>query len=326
MKTTSLFEAPEGYATEDDWQAGTWPDLPLWSENFFFCAWDPSAGLGVWTHLGRMPFDPTLWREMVLLYLPDGTIIQGKHYGRNESLRGPGSGTLSFECVEPWNRWRTRFSGALVRSSFAELDRGLFTDGIHIAAQLELEWRAVSPIWDMGAEMQRQAWGHIHYEQLGHYVGTVRYGDKEVEFNGVGIRDHTRGPRNWTLLHRHCWLHGLAPEGRGFMVCDVEVEGHHLRRAAVLADGELEEADLVGSPRLDSREDGYKGYEIHLAGHPPIKATILHNNPMGFAAENEITYGFDPAVSSHTLFEGFSRFEWDGLEGFGLTERTLRHA
>jgi hypothetical protein len=325
LATTRTFGAPGGFRDEDDWQAWEWPDLPLWSENFFFSGWDAAEGLGVWLHLGRMPSDPTLWREMVLLYLPDGTIVGGKHYGRAESARGPGSGTLSFECLEPWNAWAVRFDGVLVRSSFDRLVCGLFTDGLHIPAAVDVQWRPFSPIWDMGAEMRRQSWGHIHYEQLGRLVGVVRVEDREVGFNGVGIRDHTRGPRDWTQLRRHCWLHGVFPGDRGFMVCDVEVEGHHLRRATVVADGLLHEAELVGSPCLQAREDGQHGYQIDLEGHPPIRAEILHNNAMGFADHNEVTFGFDPAVSSHTLFEGFTRFSWGDATGYGLTERTLRH-
>jgi hypothetical protein len=319
------FAAPAGYAEADDWQASESPDLPLWSENFFFCAWDPKAELGVWLHLGRMPHDPTLWREMIFLYLPDGTILHGKNYGRSEGERGPGAGTLRFECVEPFNAWRQHFDGVLVRGSFDQLDRGLLPLGLYVPAVVELEWRPLAPIWDMGAEMRKQAWGHSHYNQLGGLVGTVRYEEVEVDFDGVGIRDHTRGPRDFRKFFWHCWHHGIWPDGRGFMVVNSAAEGGHLRRAMVLSEGEITDVEIVSSGALQSRQDAYHDYEIRFEGHEPIRAHILHNNSMGFAADNEVTFGHDLAVSTHHLFEGFTRFEWEGAVGYGLTERSLRH-
>jgi hypothetical protein len=100
---------------------------------------------------------------------------------------------------------------------------------------------------------------------------------------------------------------------------------NRLERAMVLEHGEITEVGIIDSGALSSREDGYRDYEICFEGQEPIKAHILHNNPMGFAADNEVTYGHDPDVSTHHLFEGFTRFEWDGVVGHGLTERSLRH-
>jgi hypothetical protein len=324
---TARFGPPAGYSDADELPATEWPEIELWSENYFFCSWDPSAELGIWLHLGRMPNDPTLWREMIFFYLPDGTILNGKSYGRHQSESGPGSGTLTFECVEPWNRWRQNFDGVLVRSDFEKLDRGLLELGIYVPAALQLEWRPLAPIFEMGTEMQKQAWGHTHYNQLGRLVGSVRCEDKEVDFDGVGVRDHTRGPRDFRKFVWHCWHHGVFEDGRGFMVVDAMADGdNRLERAMVLSDGEITEVGIIESGALSSREDGYRDYEIRFEGQEPIKAHVLHNNPMGFAADNEITYGHDPEVSTHHLFEGFTRFKWDGVVGHGLTERSLRHS
>jgi hypothetical protein len=233
---------------------------------------------------------------------------------------------LQFECVEPWNRWRQHFDGVLLAGAFAELDKGLLPLGTYVPAAVELEWQPGGPIWNLGEDMQKQAWGHSHYNQLGGLVGRVSYRGETVDFDGVGIRDHTRGPRDFRKFGWHCWHHGVFPGGRGFMVIDAVADGgNHMRRAIVREAGELTEAEIVESGALRSREDGYRDYEIQLGGHAPIAAHVLHNNPMGFALDNEITYGYDPAISTHTLFEGFTRFTWEGEAGYGLTERSLRH-
>jgi hypothetical protein len=319
----STFGSP-GCPDEEDWQAGSLPDLPLWSENFFFGSWDADAGLGVWTHLGRMPHDPTLWREIVFLFLPDGSILIGKQYGRAEGPRGPGASSLSFSCIEPWNEWRVQFDGCLVRTTFNRLDRAFLSEGEFIPAVVDLEWHPISPVWDISRDMERQSWGDIHHEQLGGLSGTVSYEGHEVAFSGVGLRDHTRGPRSWRPFVRHCWLHGVFGNDSGFMVANMELDDHHLQRAAVFENGRIVEVDLPRAPQLTTRRDGSSAYQLAFTGYQPIEAEILHNNVLAMATDNDILLGFDGDVVSHSAFEGFTRFTWGDKVGYGLTERSLR--
>jgi len=57
-------------------------DVALWSENYFFQCYDPAAQVGIWTHLGRTPHDPAIWRALVTVYLPGGALLVSKTYGR----------------------------------------------------------------------------------------------------------------------------------------------------------------------------------------------------------------------------------------------------
>ena len=93
---------------DSEFPARQWPEVPLWTENYCYVCYDPVAEIGVWTHLGRAPFDPTLWRELSMVFLPTGERLVNKGYGRSETDRGPGGATLSFECIEPWQQWRSR--------------------------------------------------------------------------------------------------------------------------------------------------------------------------------------------------------------------------
>src|SRR4051812_42923939 len=159
-------EAPAGYATEDEFPIREIPDTPLWSENYCYPAFDTANGIGFWMHLGRTPADRSLWRELVVLYLPSGELLLVKGYGRGATERGPGGTTLSFQCEEPWNRWTTRLDGVGVVTTRERLDRGLATDGVHVPVSFELDWQGLGPIWEMGEEMRKQSWGQLHYEQL----------------------------------------------------------------------------------------------------------------------------------------------------------------
>lgn len=314
---------PPGFAEASELPARTFEDEAGWTENYCYVAYDPASEIGIWSHLGRATFEPTLWRELSILYLPTGERLMTKGYGRAETERGPGGASLSYTCEEPWNRWTTRLDGAAVRATEAQLDGAVMGDAVHEPVAYELDWRAAGPVLELGEAMQGQSWGNVHYEQLCGVRGTVRHSGTEVAFDGVGIRDHTRGPRDFGAVLRHVWANAVFPSGRGFILIDVEVEGHRLSRAVLLEDGVLRAAEVRGAPFLTSHADGSASYEMQL-GDARITAEILHNMPYGFAGCNDVVLGYDPAVVTHSLFEGFTRFTWDGETGHGLTERTLR--
>ena len=308
-----------------EFPAQEWPDVPLWTENYCYVAYDPTTEIGVWTHLGRAPFDPTLWRELSMVFLPTGERLVNKGYGRTETARGPGGATLAYECVEPWKRWRTRRDGASIRTTVKDLDAGMLFDRAHERVAFDLDWEDRGPLWDWGEVEDAHGWGKLHYEQLATVSGSVTAGGQAVPFAGAGIRDHTRGPRDFTVVERHIWAWGNFPSGRGFMLLGVVAGGVALTRAVTVEDGQLRARTLSDPPMLRSRAGGPEPYVLDLDG-VRITGEILHLLPGGFEGPNDICLGFDPAVTGTANFEAFTCFEWDGEVGFGLTERSVRRS
>jgi hypothetical protein len=312
-----------GLLPDAELPAREWPDVPLWTENYCYVCYDPQTEIGVWTHLGRAPFDPGLWRELSMIFLPTGERLVHKGYGRAETDRGPGAATLEFECVEPWKEWRSRRDGAAIRTTVKELDSGMVFDRAHERVAFDLSWHGTGPVWDWGEIEDAHSWGKLHYEQLTAVQGTVTVGGQEIPFTGTGLRDHTRGPRDFSVVESHIWCWASFPSGRGFMVLGVNVGGQSLVRAVTVEQGELIGRTPAAPPMLSSRAGAADPYVLDF-GRYRIEAEILHLLPNGFDGPNDICLGYDPAVTTTANFEGFSRFEWDGEVGYGLTERSVR--
>jgi hypothetical protein len=314
---------PAELSLDTEYPARRFPDLPLWTENYCYVCYDPQQEIGVWSHLGRAPFDPTLWRELSMIFLPTGERLVHKGYGRTESESGPGAATLAYECVEPWNRWRSRRDGAAIRTTAKDLDAGMLFDRAHERVAFDLTWDGNSPIWDWGEVEDAHGWGKLHYEQLCDVSGTVTVAGEEIAFSGTGLRDHTRGPRDFTVVASHIWSWASFPSGRGFIVLQVVVDQGALTRAVTVEDGVIIPRTLQNSPVISSRAEATDPYSIDFGEHR-IDAEILHLLPNGFEGPNDICLGYDPAVTKTANFEGFSRFEWDGEVGYGLSERSVR--
>jgi hypothetical protein len=300
-------------------------DLPQpdWTENYCFVCYDPATEIGLWTHLGRAPFDRTLWRELTMIYLPSGERLVEKSYGRTETDRGPGAACLSFQCEEPWQRWRMTRDGNVRRTTAAALDGAMVGDGAQERAAFELTVVPRSPAWDWGEVEDAHGWGKLHYEQLCTVTGMFVLGGEEIVFDGAGLRDDTRGPRDFTVFESHIWAWANFPSGRGFILLQLIIGGETLDRVVVIEDGNLRPERLRNRPVLADRSHGDEPYVLDL-GQDQITAELLHPLPNGFAGANDICIGYDPAVVEAANFETFTRFEWDGEIGYGLTQRAVK--
>ena len=65
---------------ETPWE-GPFPEIPNWSENFLLAGHDSKAGVGFWLHCGRWRKDLAMFRETVLVRLPDDTVVASRAIG-----------------------------------------------------------------------------------------------------------------------------------------------------------------------------------------------------------------------------------------------------
>jgi hypothetical protein len=312
------------------------PDIANWTENLLFAPYDPQANLGLWLHLGTMPWDWSFWEDRALVALPgDEGALTMWAYHRTDPARRPAGSNLRFDCLEPFRRWRVTFDGMCLRTPFDAMRTSRVSDGDKLRLVVDLEMETVTPVWDAATaasaltgagDMQQQQWAHEHYEQLYLARGTVRYGDNEVDFDGAGWRDHSRGPRggamsNWgghviagCVFRQSGRAFGLsrywAPDGT------TTLEGGY-----VVEDGRLEHARVMEVPRL---------HELHRSGETVRFALERGERRLEFEAvtatgvwttfSKDMPYGATDARSAYAV--NWGSCTWDGEEGVLYVERS----
>jgi hypothetical protein len=304
-------------------------DVPLWCENYLTYMYAPEAGIGVWTHMCHRGGPPERWDEKFLVALPDGRVLAAKAIGPGYPEGGPRTCALGLRCEEPYRRWTMRFDGDARALTGNELFDAAVADGEHVPVELQLECRALGPAYDFGEQHLDQSWGHGHYEQPLAYTGHVSIdGGASFELWGMGMRDHSWGPRDYAQIGSTAWIHGQFPDsGRTFMA--VAVTGKPPRPAftyAVTGDATLtERASVEALPLLADADGAAAGetYELELNGSA-IRAEVLTTLRMAFVGPTEIALGkHRGARVNHDYLISFTRFEWDGEIGYGVTDRTV---
>ena len=122
-------------------------DVPDWMESFHFFGYDPAAEVGFWCNLSSSQWDHSVWREVVILFLPRGQLLVGKAWGGRSIKDGPSSAGLTFNYVEPQRSWRIEMNSALQPVAADQTFRGRVSDDARIPAGLSLDVTCTSPPW-----------------------------------------------------------------------------------------------------------------------------------------------------------------------------------
>jgi hypothetical protein len=315
-----------GLTPEDDF---THPvaDVPDWSENYLSHASFPDAGCSHWLHHGRTGWDPGLWQEVFSFCLPGDMHLVAKATARTEPDRGPRGAGLYYRCDEPFERWTKTYRGQARLLSGDELRAGPMTDGESVGVEMELEWIARGPAFTM--DTSKQSWTDAHYEQHCDVSGRIAWGGEELQLSGTGLRDHSWGPRDFSPIGRHCWIHAQWAGGHSFMIFHlITRDGSHTLSHVTVDRGEgHEQARFTSEPPLISDlAGGLEGYRLELETEDGaavvIDGEIEQASTLAMIGKSELGIGACHDAS-HWLSEAQTRFTWDGETAHGLTERTV---
>ena len=316
-------------APEDELPHPPRPEIPLWSENYAFVSYDGAAGVGVFTHIGRVAHNPGLWRGTTVLLLPGDGLLISKTVGLPSDPRVPSSGALAITCEEPFARWRLTHDGRGLQADRSNAAQALVGGTESAAMSYDLSFEQMSPVWDLTDWMRQQEWGHAHIEQAGRVHGTVRAGEHTYAFDGTGFRDHTLGPRNFANLNRTCWAHAEFPSGRVFCALRIwSPDDQVVLNQGFVYDGtgDLEILQPEAMPTITSPTGDPQGFSIGFESHAAtIHGEVLHSLPFMLDEPNDLLLGTDPTrASTKVIVEAPCRYTWDGEVGFGWLERSRR--
>jgi hypothetical protein len=285
------------------------PGVEGWSENFFFHPYDHVQNIGLALHMGRSAQDPWMWREIIYVYLPDGQALAAKSFGRRETPAGPTAANLSFECLEPFQRWHIRYDGAARPVRADELLAGPLADGPSVALRIDVEVESLTPVWAANTHAPASAEGsafggafggdnRFHYEQVTHVTGTIIHGDQVQEIDATGFRDHTRGIRKFGGRSGHTLLNSRFPDGFSAGLYEVRSEDGtpQFRQGFTVDDGVLHDVVVVETPKMESLtppNDFTVVLDTVTRGRVTLRGEPLNVFPQTICTPNDIVLGLD---------------------------------
>ena len=303
------------------------PDSSVnFNESVYTNGFDRVARVGGWMRLGNRVNEG--YAELsVCLYLPDGRIacqFQRPSIAANDRFA---AGGLSYTVVEPLRSVSMAFDGdlLLVEDPDALRDpKTLFGRAPRLPGHVHWVHEAVSPIHggepasDAVQTMYGRDFALGHFNQHGRVKGEIRVGDERWPVDGLGWRDHSWGPRYWQTIHCYRLLLGNFVDGDGFMLLKITgKDGSSRRLGLLLVGGRYEEVvDLDLTTEWTEKRDPAR---VRVGVRTAKRRAVIDGEVITTAPLRNIRKEGGTSLVSR-IAEGYTRFTWDGREGFGMCE------
>ncbi|OCC23722.1 hypothetical protein MB02_11235 [Croceicoccus estronivorus] len=317
----------------DDYPLASFPAVPMWSENYAFMISDPASGVALASQLGRWPLEPTVWREFFMLALPGDRIIYHKAFGRSDDDRRMRASLFEIAVIEEGQRYRLAFDGPASLDSRADLLARGATARPLWPLRIELLFDGVAPPWDMSGQAgaAEDLAGKLHVEQVGSVSGTIAYRNETYAINAAfGQRDHSRGIRVITQLHRHCWAQGWFPDrDLTFNVYSMAVHGgaEPMAKASLTHGAKRYPARVESIDFMDRPGDHARPYAITLESELGAMTfeivRFVASMPAAFCSPYDKSPGVMPGFHAASSNEEAVIWRLDGAEGPGWSERSF---
>jgi len=303
------------------------PDAsPNFNESVYANAFDPTGRVGGWMRIGNRVNEG--YAELsVVLYLPDGRVAC--QFGRpnitaNDRFVAEG---LSVEVIEPLKRITMRYEGELMLLDDPDLLREPKRLGAapRVPGKVVFEATGCSPIHGGSPTepgqptMYGRDFSLNHFNQHIKVAGLIRVGDEEwILKDALGWRDHSWGPRYWQVIYWYRLFIANFPDGRAFMLLKITDKAGKSRRVGVLlVDGVYE--DILDMDVQTDWSDKQDPVRVRLGVRTANRREIITGEILTMAPLRNRRHAGDEILVSR-IAEGYTRFSWNGVEGYGMTE------
>ncbi len=292
---------------------------PNFNESMYFNFYDRRSRWGGFARIGNRPNEG--YAEVTLaLYRPDGTALFNYKRPEIADNRALAAGGMEFSILEPGRHLRVRYRGnAVYLAQPRELEdpRRAFTVNPYRSVELDLDFYGLSPMYGGETEAQSEAlvFARGHTEQHVRASGTLTVEGETVPISGLGLRDHSWGPRSWQSPAFYRWLTCQFDESFGFMGSHIHLQnGADLMSGFVYREGKN---DLVHALRIDTEWEEGAPYqkalrvELHTgSGKLQVSGEVLSMLPLRNRREGKVT----------RIAEGLTRWRCGSQEGYGWAE------
>ena len=301
-----------------------------YNESMYFNVYDPKGQVGGWFRIGNRANEG--YAEMTTcIYLPDGSVafmFQRAKINNNDAFD---AGGMQFIVDEPYKSLTVKYSGeVLVLKNPHEMinPSKAFKNNKKLPCKVELSYRSVSPMYggepvlaDGSPWLDNPNTGLYvgHYEQHIAGSGTFVIGDQTYTINGLGLRDHSWGPRYWQNVHFYRWLPMNFTEDFAIMCLNKTLaDGSKVVGGMVLNKGRY---DLIIDAKIESEwDENYyqttlKAWAKTEHAEYEIEGRVMSLIPL----RNRRTLE-DGTELMTRITEGMTEYKCNGMVGYGLSE------
>ena len=308
---------------QDDYTHPLGPETNF-NESMYFNFFDKAKGYGGFLRIGNRANEGNA-EVTTCLYLPTGEVLFMYQRPQIEHNDAMDAGGMRFETLEPLLKHRTTYEGGAVfltdPSQMAD-PAVAFRANPHKKVSVDVTHEAIGPVYGTTGAGRRienpdQEFGRAHYEQHMRNNGTMTIDGETMPIDGLGLRDHSWGPRYWQAIHSYRWLTCSFAPDFGIMVSEITPqEGGPRNQNGVVVRGETLERIV--------RVDIDTQFAPDMPFHTHMQAKLGLESGESLDLEGDVK-GFIPLRNRRAgmithIGEGMTEYRCAGHVGFGISE------
>lgn len=326
-------ELPEGaymkLSPEDEYMHPLGPE-ENYNESMYFNVYDPKGKVGGWFRIGNRANEG--YAEMTCcIYLPDGSVAFMFQRAKIDNNDAFDAGGMRFIVDEPYKALSVTYRGEvlLLNNPHEMIDPGkAFKSNPKLPCTVELSYRGVSPMY--GGEptlADGTLWRDNpnnglyvgHYEQHIAGTGTFVIGDQAYTISGLGLRDHSWGPRYWQNVQFYRWLPMNFTEDFAIMCLNkTAADGTKIIGGMVLNGDRY---DLIRDAGIETRwDENYYQTSLRAWAKTDHDEYEIEGRVMSLIPLRNRRTLEDGAELMTRITEGMTEYRCKGMVGYGLSE------
>ncbi len=294
---------------------------PNFNESMYFNFFDAAQKRGGFVRIGNRP-NERYAETTICLYEPDGSVLFNFKRAEIADNARFDAGGMRFAVETPFERLSASYHGKACRladpRAMNEPGRA-FKENPFVPVELDLAISGVGPMFGGEPTEHRpndMEFARGHYEQHHRARGEVVIDGTRFAIDGLGLRDHSWGPRSWQAPAYYRWLTANFGDDFGFMGSHVvrpdggETRGgflHRGRELILVRDIQIE-TEWTGDEKFHDRIRAtltcVNGDKVEVTGRV-LSLIPLRNRKGGKATR---------------ISEGMTEWSCEGRIGYGLSE------
>jgi hypothetical protein len=255
-------------------------------------------------------------------YLADGSVLFSYQKPAIQGNQTFEAGGMKFEVIQPFKRLGLSYQGTV----FHFLEPGIlkdpkkaYTTSPQLNFQINFQVTGLGEIHD-NVDRESNALKEVnywkeHYEQVVGVEGEIQYGNMVHSLKGLGLRDHSWGPRTWQSPKYYRFLSGVFDEETAFGLMYLATAGGRLSKKGFLStrSGTFDLKDISIETEYAGPDNYHNLIHLELITSEQvfrIEGRVMTLLPLRNRKEGRMV----------RIAEGMTEWNWKEKRGYGLSE------
>ncbi len=255
-------------------------------------------------------------------YLADGSVLFSYQRPPIEGNFRFEAGGMHFKVIQPFKELNVSYKGTVFHFQDPQIlknPKEAFSSSPHAAIKITLNVTGVEGIHDnvdrVSNALDDVRYWKEHYEQVIKVFGEIHFKNTTHNIKGLGLRDHSWGPRTWHSPQYYRFLSGVFDEQNAFgLMYIATLRGKISKKGFVFVRSQsFDLKDITVDTEFVGPEKYHNLINLRLVTSENIfqlKGRVLSILPLRNKKEGKIV----------RIAEGMTEWNWNGKLGYGISE------